>query len=135
MQAWERIFSRFDSSVRNSSRRKGKKIFNRKRKIASRYGVTKPNYKRSSSDQDNDECFFYREIGHWKRNCKIFLDFMKQKKLGEFFNEKCFHDSSIKVLDTGCSFSICNMLQDFRSIIWLKNQENCLQVRKIANAH
>nr|KYP45195.1 Retrovirus-related Pol polyprotein from transposon TNT 1-94 [Cajanus cajan] len=40
-------------------------------------GVTKPNRKKVTVDKSDVECFYCKQKGHWKRNCKKYLDSLK----------------------------------------------------------
>ncbi|RVW68068.1 Retrovirus-related Pol polyprotein from transposon TNT 1-94 [Vitis vinifera] len=67
--------------VGKTSKKKGKGKYIRKRKpLGTKGGVTKPKYKKVKTDHSDAECFFCKEKGHWKRNCKKYLDSLKNKK-------------------------------------------------------
>ena len=78
--------------------------------------MTKPKNKRNKIDQTDVECFFCKEKGHWKRNCKKYLDSLKNKKQGKTLMKNVFMisltviDSSMWVLDIDSSLNICNTL-------------------------
>ena len=61
-------------------------------------------------------CLFSNEPGHWKRNCKLYLeDLKKKKKTGDTSSSAIyviqinFSPSSSWVLDIGCGSHICTM--------------------------
>ncbi|WJZ98697.1 hypothetical protein VitviT2T_017207 [Vitis vinifera] len=67
--------------VSKTSKKKGKGKYIPKRKpLGTKGGVTKPKYKKVKTDHSDAECFFCKEKGHWKRNCKKYLDSLKNKK-------------------------------------------------------
>ncbi|RVW12267.1 hypothetical protein CK203_115446 [Vitis vinifera] len=69
--------------VGKTSKKKGKGKYIPKRKpLGTKGGVTKPKYKKVKTDHSDAECFFCKEKGHWKRNCKKYLDSLKNKKQG-----------------------------------------------------
>ena len=65
-------------------------------------------------------CFFCEKPGHWKRNCKLYLDDLKKKKSsgattsGIFVIEVNLSTSSNWVLDTGCGSHICTNVQGLK---------------------
>nr|XP_009625170.1 uncharacterized protein LOC104116083 [Nicotiana tomentosiformis] len=69
--------------VGNSSKNKGKGKYKHKKKpIAPKGDVTKPKGKGGKADQSDDECFHWKKIGHWKRNCQECLATLNDKKKG-----------------------------------------------------
>ena len=64
------------------------------------------------------ECFHCKQPGHWKRNCKLYLEELAKEKgsktstSGIFVIEANFSTSSSWVLDTGCGSHICANVQD-----------------------
>ena len=74
----------------------------------------KPKPKPKAKAPKEGVCFFCNEPGHWKRNCKLYLeDLKKKKKTGEtsssgiYVIQINFSPSSSWVLDTGCGSHIC----------------------------
>ena len=77
-------------------------------------------------------------MGHWKRNCKVFLVELKNKKGGEttasdsgmFMIEVNMSLSQIStwVLDTTCGSHICNSLQGLRRSRTLEEEEVILRM-------
>ena len=68
-------------------------------------------------------CFFYNEPGHWKRNCKLYLEDLKKKKKtddtsssGIYVIQINFSPSSSWVLDTGCGSHIVQMCRDSKGV-------------------
>ena len=79
-------------------------------------------------------CFHYNKVGHWKRNCKVYLAELKKKKkgsetaasdLGMFMIEvnMSLNQISTGVLDTACGSHICNLLQGLRRSRTLEEEE------------
>ncbi|PKI40812.1 hypothetical protein CRG98_038823 [Punica granatum] len=72
---------------------------------------------------NDDYCFHYCNSGHWKRNCKVYLEELKKKKKGSETSTSGIHVVEINVytastswvLDTECSAHICGNVQDLRN--------------------
>ncbi|GJX80867.1 retrotransposon protein, putative, ty1-copia subclass [Tanacetum coccineum] len=70
----------------------------------------------------DDACHHYKEVGHWKRNCHVYLaELMKKKKhtgstsTSGILTIKLFSfPNKSWVYDTGCGTHICNTKQDLR---------------------
>ena len=66
-------------------------------------------------------CFYWDEIGHWKRNCKAYLEELKKNKGNQtstssiFVIELNLSTSTSWVLDTRCGSHICLNVQDLKS--------------------
>ena len=82
----------------------------------------KPKSKAESQAEPPKEgiCFFCNESGHWKRNCKLYLDDLKKKK-GSGTTSSGIHVIEINlstfdswVLDTGSGFHICTNVQGLK---------------------
>src|ERR687885_2662473 len=75
-----------------------------------------------ANNQKEDPCFHCGEMGHWKRNCPVFLKELKAKRdVGQtsgmtymIYVELSITSSNTWVLDTGCGTHICNSLQGFK---------------------
>jgi len=124
--------------VGKTFKKKGKRKLNPKKKpFGPTGGVTKPKHKRVNVNQVDVECFYCKEKGHWKRNCKKYLDSLK--KQGKILMKNVFMisltvtDPTIWVLDTGSCFNICNTLQGLRITKRLNKGEVNLQVGNGAN--
>ena len=78
-------------------------------------------------------CFHCNKVGHWKRNCKVYLAELKKKKgsetatsdSGMFIIEvnMSLNQISTWVLDTACGSHICNLLQGPRRSRTLEEEE------------
>ncbi|GJT95327.1 retrotransposon protein, putative, ty1-copia subclass [Tanacetum coccineum] len=72
---------------------------------------------------NDDACYYCKEVGHWKKNCPVYLaELLKKKKqvgsassLGIFTIELfSFPNNNSWVYDTGCGTHICITKQGFR---------------------
>ena len=97
---------------------------NRKVAFASKRGKGKKQVKATSTRKDGDDkrtCFYCGVKGHWKRNCKRYLNEKAQQKYGDapgiymIYTYLSYRDSISWVLDTGCTSHICNDLQRLTS--------------------
>ena len=98
-------------------KRKGKGKVNKAKKGK---GRSKPKAKKPKPPKEG-VCFFCNEQGHWKRNCKLYLEDLKKKKSSEattsgiYVIEVNLSTSASWVLDTGCGSHICVNVQGLRS--------------------
>ena len=95
----------------------------------------KPKTKQPKAKEPKEgQCFFYNEPGHWKRNCKLYLDDLKKKKgsettsLGIYVIEFNLSTSVSWVLDTGCGSHICVNVQGLKKSRSLAKGEVDLRV-------
>ena len=109
--------------VQNKGKGKGKG----KRKGVAEVGGTKPAAKpnpppaKKAKTSKDAVCFFCQKPGHWRRNCKLYMeDLKKKKKKGEASTSGIFvigvHLSipTTWVLDTACGSHICTNVQGLR---------------------
>ena len=84
----------------------------------------RPARKKKNDVKAKGECHFCGAMGHWKRNCKKYLDGLaKSKKKAPDASEGIYmidvyltsHNCTSWVLDTGCTSHICNDVQAMRS--------------------
>ena len=99
---------------------------NKKRKLAfaSKKGKRNKHVKATLTRKDDDDkvmCFHWGVKGHWKRNCKKYLNEKAQRKhddaLGIYMIDTylSYRDSASWVLDTGCTSHICSDSQKLTS--------------------
>ena len=75
--------------------------------------VKKPKPQPKEKPPKEGVCFFYNEPGHWKRNCKLYLEDLRKKKgiettaLGIYVIQVNLSTSTSWVLDIGCGSHIC----------------------------
>ena len=87
---------------------------------------TKPAAKKAKPSKDG-VYFFCNEPGHWKRNCKLYLEDLKKNKKdsgaissGIYVIDIHFSTSSTWVLDTACGSHICINVQGLKDSRKLK---------------
>ena len=96
-------------------------------------GRSKPKAKKPKPPKEG-VCFFCNEQGHWKRNCKLYLEGLKKKKSSEvttsgiYVIEVNLSTFASWVLDTGCGSHICVNVQGLRSSRSLAKGEVDLRV-------
>ncbi|KAL8114400.1 hypothetical protein AgCh_021310 [Apium graveolens] len=96
-------------------------------------GEEKPVPPKAEDPKSKVVCFHCNKVGHWKRNCKVYLAELKKKKgsettasdSGMFMIEMNMSLSQIStwVLDTACGSYICNSLQGIRRSRTLEEEE------------
>ena len=86
-------------------------------------------------DKPKGTCFHCGQDGHWKRNCKAYLDSLKSKKLGEASTSGMYMieinlstNKDSWVLDTGCGSHICTNMQGLKKSRLLAKREVELRV-------
>ncbi|GJT50725.1 putative RNA-directed DNA polymerase [Tanacetum coccineum] len=104
---------------------KGGKIQKSNKKLLKSKGKGKANGKGTAKERPakDDACHHCKEVGHWKRNCPVYLAELqkKRKQVGsasssgiftiELFS---FPNNNSWVYDTGCGTNICITKQGFR---------------------
>ena len=112
----------------------------RKRKGKALVGETKPGNKPNPQPANKAKpskdaiCFFCQKPGHWKRNCKLYLEDKKKKKSDEVSTSGIFvidiHFSTLTtwVLDTACGSHICTNVQGLKDSRKLDRNEVDLRV-------
>ena len=117
------------SKTKKRSNANLKKVKQKKKMIKASGGVKKDKTK------DKGTCFHCGKDGHWKRNCKVYLDSLKQKKHNDASTSGILmieilstSKSSSWVLDTGSPSHICNNMQELRQSRSLARGEVDLRV-------
>ncbi|GKC28767.1 retrotransposon protein, putative, ty1-copia subclass [Tanacetum coccineum] len=115
---------------KKSLKAKGKGKANGKGKDKQVYIPKHKNSKPSAKEHPtrDDTCHHYKEVGHWKRNCLVYLaELLKKKKQASItsssgiFTIKLFaFPNKSWVYDTGCGTHICITKQGFREARKLK---------------
>ena len=118
------------TTKRNLQKEKFQVLFvggtNKKRKASfvSKKGKEKKQVKATLTKRDGDDketCFHYGVKGHWKRNCKKYLNEKAQRKHGDapgiymIDNYFSYRDFTSWVLDTRSTSHICNDSQRITS--------------------
>ncbi|GJY22456.1 retrotransposon protein, putative, ty1-copia subclass, partial [Tanacetum coccineum] len=112
-------------SDKKSLNAKGKNKVNGKGKDKKVYIPKPKNPKPTAMDHPakDDACHHYKEVGHWKRNCPVYLaELLKKKKQVGFATSSgifiielfCFPNNNSWVYDTSCGTHICITKQGFR---------------------
>ena len=93
---------------------KGKDKDNKKPKPNLDTKGKKPKTKQPKAKEPKEgQCFLCNELGHWKRNCKLYLEYLKKKKGSETTSSgiyviKVNLPTSVSwVLDINCGSHIC----------------------------
>ena len=112
-----------------SNPKKRKRNSSKKKKV----GEKMPVPPKAEDPKSKVVCFHCNKVGHWKRNCKVYLAELKKKKgsettasdSGMFMIEVNMSLSQIStwVLDTSCGSQICNLLQGPRRSRTLEEEE------------
>ena len=104
----------------SSSSKKGKKKKNKKKTTGTQSKVSmKKKGKAKVTSQTNAECFHCGKTGHWKRNCKEYLESKKKKHEDALtsgiyvieINTSTTNDNCTWVLDTGCGSHLVFSMQ------------------------
>ena len=118
--------------VVNSSTTSRKKKMNKKRITSATGGVRKKKGKQvivaptaaGKKTPSESTCFHYSKTGHWKRNCKAYLESLKKERYGDASNSGIYVieistntalANHIWVLDTGCGCHLVSSMQELRS--------------------
>ncbi|GJV50511.1 zinc finger, CCHC-type containing protein [Tanacetum coccineum] len=121
---------KIQKSKKKSLKAKGKGKANGKGNDKQVY-IPKPKNPKPSAKEHpakDDTCHHCKEVGHWKRNCPVYLaELLKKKKqvgsassLGIFTIELFVFPNKSWVYDTGCGTHICITKQGFREARKLK---------------
>ena len=120
----------FKKKAKTWVKRKGKA------KVSDGIQTNKPNPKTKSGPTQENECFYCKEPGHWKRNCKKYLADLKKNggtkpsTSGINVIDVFIADSSVNswVFDTGSVAHICNSMQSLTRIRNIARGEMDLRV-------
>ena len=104
--------------------------------VQNRDNKPKPKSKSKTGPTDDVVCFHCQERGHWKRNCKKYLEDLKKKKGSETSSSGIYvievnvatSSSTSWVLDTGCGSHICINVQGLKKSRTLAKGEVDLRV-------
>ncbi|GJU35442.1 retrotransposon protein, putative, ty1-copia subclass [Tanacetum coccineum] len=124
------IVGKIQKAKKKSLKAKGKGKANGKENDKRIYIPNPKNPKLSAKEHiaKDDTCHHYKEGGHWKRNCPVYLtELLKKKKqvgsassLGIFIIELFAFPNKSWVYETGCGIHICITKQGFREARKLK---------------
>nr|GFB86838.1 hypothetical protein [Tanacetum cinerariifolium] len=101
----------------------------------------KPQLQKKERLAKEGQCHHYKEVGHWKRNCLIYLAELRNKKSrqmvastssGMFMIELYDFPKNSWVYDIGCGTHICNTKQGFRGARKLKRGSLYLYVGNVS---
>ena len=105
---------------------KGKQDKGKQQVVTYQKPKSNPPQKKNNSQKDQ-ACHHCNTLGHWKRNCPLFLHELQQNKnkkqeqgtaaSGNLFKIELFNLSykfNSWVYDTGCGIHVCNTLQGFK---------------------
>ena len=122
-----------NSSGPSKKNKKAKKQ-GKKNTIKPKGGIQKKTAKNKDSSTKGP-CFHCNKMGHWKRNCKEYLESIKKKKQDVAFTSGIYvieinaaSNNNAWVLDTGCGSHICSNVQGLKSSRRLKKGEVDLRV-------
>ena len=120
-------FSDGPSSSRNQFRKKfAKRKVNAPKRKAAKYNpkIQKPSFKKigklSKPSNVKRKCFFYHELGHWKRNYPKYLEGLKAKKTQGNVPLHSIHVLELNyvnnsndswIVDSGATNHVCSSLQ------------------------
>ncbi|GJT85138.1 retrotransposon protein, putative, ty1-copia subclass [Tanacetum coccineum] len=107
---------------------KGKGKVDKNKQVVAYQPKPKQNPPQKKVNPKKDQaCHHYHVVGHWKRNCPLYLQELRTNKnkkaehgaaaSGNLFTIKLFnltHKINSWVYDTGCGIHVCNTLQGFR---------------------
>ena len=106
--------------VKKGKGMKRKGNFKGKGKGKSKESQNVPKPKSKTKPPKEGVCFFCNEPGHWKRNCKLYLEEVKKRKSSEtttsgiYVIEVNLSTSTSWVFDTGCGSHICANVQGLK---------------------
>ena len=109
-----------DSSASSSKKKNVKNILKKKNSTKPKGGIKK------KETATKGPCHHCGKMGHWRRNCKSYLESLKEKKEKEKFSNaptsgmfmieiNTAFENNTWVLDTGCGSHICTKMQGLKS--------------------